>query len=112
MDTNLENKEVKKSVFLKQSEIPSVEHQLSHNLLVESIPSTAFTSEQTDQHGYNVEWRWRFLEIEGLKLVEISYLPVEGNRKYIDKYGKWVERMIDSSFDKYVVKAYYYYSPS
>jgi hypothetical protein len=98
------------SVFLKQSEIPSVEHKLSHNLLIESIPPDAFDNKQPEFIGEKIEWRWRFLEIYGKKLVEISYLPIEGERKYIDIYGKWVERNINPVFDQYVVKKHYYYT--
>jgi hypothetical protein len=104
----------KNSVFLKQSEIPSIEHKLSHNLLLESIPPDTFPEEQVDLVGNKIEWRWRFLDIYGKKLVEISYLPLKGcgDRKYIDRFGKWVDRNIDPIYDRYVVKKHYYYSDS
>jgi hypothetical protein len=55
-----------------------------------------------------IEYRWRFIEFNGNKSVEISR-SIDKNREYINKEGEWVKRYIDSKFDKFVKESYYYY---
>lgn len=56
------------------------------------------------------EWRWRFFDIKGRKLIEISRKYPNKEREYIDNTGKWINYSIDPSFDEYVVKTKYYYT--
>jgi hypothetical protein len=108
------------SIFIKQSDIAKEEHKLNYKDLLESIPEDRYEQEQLDLKSNHLEWRWRIMEINDKKMVEISILIPEtidesGNfvppsRKYIDKYGKWVNREIDKLFDQYVTKQYFYYT--
>jgi hypothetical protein len=58
-----------------------------------------------------IEWRWRFLEIDKKKKVEISYLKYDSDQRvYYNYNGEWVPRTVDPIYDTYVIEQYYYYS--
>ena len=71
------------------------------------IPSTAST-EKKEFTSDVIEWRWRFLNIGGNKMIEISYLD-NLIRKYVDEYGNLITCIIDDTWDEYVEKVLYAY---
>ena len=59
---------------------------------------------------FNTEYRWRFIEINKKKCVEISRkIKDNTTRDYKNKNGEWVERIISYEYDKYVYEEYYCY---
>lgn len=85
---------------------------LSYDKVKESIPSDAVTMpmENWDNKG-KIEWRWRFLVFPHKRSVEISKLcPESCKREYINQEGKFIRRIVDPIFDKYVTETYYYYA--
>ena len=98
------------SIFIKQSELPSVEHKISNSLLINAIPANAYSEEQKELKKYKTEWRWRFLKINDKTVVEISFCEPNKERQYVDKFGKWISYNVDPMFDQFVTKAYYYYA--
>jgi hypothetical protein len=86
--------------------------KITYTSIIESIPNTN-VSEPLDnwRDKYNIEWRWRFIEVNDRLVGEISYLTSDSNeRMYFNRYGKWVHRKISSVYDKYVKEKYYYYT--
>ena len=57
----------------------------------------------------HTEWRWRFFDIKGRKLIEISKQNPNENRIYMDNMGKWISFTLDNSWDQYVVDIKYCY---
>lgn len=110
------------NIFIKHKDIEREEHKLVLKDLIESIPEDRYTEQQTDLKKDHLEWRWRIFMYNDKKIVEISIntpetIDASGNvvnsaRKFIDKYGKWVQRDVDELFDKYVIEQYYYYTSS
>ena len=99
------------SIFVKQSEIKRPECKLDYNEIIKSIPDEAVENELPEYRKTHNEWRWRFLDINGKKTVEISMLNKgEPTRKYINKYGQMVEYTVDPQYDQYVTKTLYYYT--
>ena len=108
------------SIFIKHLDVPRPEHKLNYKDILESIPEDKYENEQEELKKDHLCWRWRFLKISDKQIVEISITTPEtiddnghvipSAIKYIDKYGKWVNHDIDKSFDKYVVKQYFYYT--
>jgi hypothetical protein len=99
------------NIFIKnnKSQIILVEEEL-----LSLIPKEATNYQNIELAKIMVEWRWRIFDIPGKKnkMVEISYQNVKNPRMYMDKYGKWVERVVSDEFDKYVVQSYYCYTDS
>lgn len=59
----------------------------------------------------NTEWCWRILEFNDRKVVEISYMKNDSDKRtYFNRFGEWVERTIDQVYDKFVTATYYYYT--
>ena len=68
------------------------------------------------QDKFGTEWRWRFLKIKTIDnkekdVVEISYQKKNSPKRiYFNRYGSWIETMVDQLYDQFVVKEYFVYS--
>ena len=90
----------------------NAKNKLIYSKILNSIPKNNYGSPQENLLNNGMkEWRWRFMLINGNKLVEISYKePMKTKRHYLTVDNKWVERNISNKFDKCVVKEFYCYS--
>ncbi|AYV78342.1 MAG: hypothetical protein Edafosvirus10_17 [Edafosvirus sp.] len=87
-------------------------NKVSLSKIIESIPSDHYNLPQENLRKNMIEWRWRVIQFENKKMIEISSLVPGSQRKYIDKSGELIEydKPIDSTFDQCVIKEYYYYT--
>jgi len=79
---------------------------------IKTIPANSlnYPNNQMLNNGFN-EWRWRLLNINNSLKAEISYYNLKNKRRlYKLNNGTWVHRYIPNDYDKYVMKAYYYYT--
>jgi len=83
---------------------------LSLDDIKQSIPNEASGKPKTDLLKTHTEWRWRFFNIDGRKLVEISKQEPNSERLYVDNTSKWTKYSLDKSWDKFIVDARYYYA--
>jgi len=87
--------------------------KLTYTIVMESIPDNKLTKPIKDWHKqYVTEWRWRFLDINERKIVEISYLKYNSKRMYVNKYGEHVSSQVSKAFDQFVTEEYYVYATS
>jgi hypothetical protein len=99
------------SIFIKQSELPKEEHKFSYLSIKENIPEPSYNTQQPSLKKTTTEWRWRFYNIEGKKVVEISFVNKNSNeRTYVDKYGNFIKSNVSKEFDKYLIEEIYCYS--
>ena len=82
---------------------------LSSKDILNTIPRSA-TTEKREDLTKTVEWRWRFFNINGRKLIELSYLAPNCPRIYTDYMGNRIEYDLDEKWDAYVVKTLYAYA--
>lgn len=97
------------SVFVKKKN----NEKICYETILETVPRNCYKSSQADKKD-QVEIRWRFFDIphkEKIKnMVEISRLPPNQPREYLDKSGNWIKITINLIYDRYVVEEYYYYT--
>ncbi|ARF09578.1 hypothetical protein Indivirus_1_201 [Indivirus ILV1] len=101
------------NIFLTQSSNTdnNISGKISYTSVIESIPENKLNSPISNwEKDYNTEWRWRFMKDNERHIVEISKKNKGESRLYYNKYGEWVVRNIDDSYDKFVVKEYYVYT--
>jgi hypothetical protein len=63
---------------------------LDINDIMKTIPGNA---RQVPDHGLtrtHTEWRWRFFNVKGRKLIEISQKQPHDHRMYVDNTGTWI----------------------
>jgi len=84
---------------------------LDFNKIVNNIPEPNFKESQNELKKDNTEWRWRVLEFNGKRKIEISYLKA-GMRMYMNSSGEWVKRNISDEYDNYVVDQWFFYNRS
>ena len=77
-----------------------------------TIPVQSTSSVDLEKQKTHTEWRWVFYTINGRKMIEISKKDPNKNRTFIDNTGLWINFPLDTSLDKYIVDAYYYYVKS
>lgn len=98
------------SIFCTYEELEN-ENKLTYTVVYDSIPDHSnLVSIEGWEKKYLVEWRWRFLQFNDRKVVEISYQNKNKERYYMNKYGEWVKRNISNIYDKLVIEEYYYYT--
>lgn len=73
------------------------------------IPANSTSKENTNLQKTHTEWRWRFFNVNGRKLIEITRKYPNKDRDYIDNTGKWIKYVLDNCWDKYVIQTNYYY---
>lgn len=83
-------------------------HVLDYNDIIKTIPCGYVKTEIINNNDAS-EWRWRFFDFNGRKLVEISKKEPNKARLYIDNKQNWVISYVDEYWDKFVVETYYYY---
>lgn len=83
---------------------------LSKNDLFKVIPNNCSDIKLRHLMSNNIEWRWRFYEINGHTLIEISKKYPKSNRLFLDYNGNWIEYKLDISVKKYIVGKKYYYT--
>ncbi len=84
--------------------------KLTYTNILETIPKKSQKQPTPDwKKDYSYEWRWRFLEMKGKYILELSRQDRDDNRMYFNKYGEWVKKKVNSLYDNYVVEEYYYY---
>lgn len=101
------------NIFMSTNEIQNdISGKVTYTNLMEIIPSNKLQSPLTNwKNKYKTEWRWRFLKFINKEIIEISYIKYNSDtRIYFNRYGEWVHRNIDSIYDQYVDKEYYYYT--
>jgi hypothetical protein len=83
---------------------------LSLDDIKKCIPNTASNIYNPELLNTHSEWRWRFFNIDGRRLVEISRKEPNKQRLYVDNTSKWTTYTLDKSWDIYVVDVRYYYT--
>jgi len=109
---SIESKNKKKSIFVKNIESNETEKSEAFNYsdLLSIIPEGHFDTAQPELKKVHTEWRWRLLNIDGKRYLETSYEKVGSQRLYLNKNEKYIERIVDTKYDKFVTKSFYYYS--
>jgi len=100
-------------IFITKSEIEDdMSGRVTVTCVLNTIPEQAVTDRLTDwKQKMNTEWRWRFLEFDDRKTVEISYETSDSDKRlYFNKFGEWVTREVPIEYDKYVIKTFFYYN--
>lgn len=82
---------------------------LSLQDIIKSIPTTATKTPSHDLQQTHTEWRWRFFDLRGRKLIEISKMTPGSKRIYMDNRSKWTEYTLKKEWDKFVVDTRYCY---
>jgi hypothetical protein len=125
--TNNESVKKPKSIFrkreIKYTEMKNSEKHQNQNQntsictilnsydLNNMIPKSATTQRQNVIPNNTIEWRWRFFNINNRKLIEISYLDSNNNKRiYTDYTGNKIEYDIDCKWDVYLTKVLYAYA--
>lgn len=101
-----QSKDTDDTVSRKRNESYTV---LSSQDLLNSIPKNASTVKRNNTSN-GIEWRWRFFNIDGRKMVEVSYVGYDNKRTYTDYMGNRIEYNMDKSWDKYVIQVLYAYA--
>jgi hypothetical protein len=106
------------SIFISQNENSKdsdLSGKITYTSFLETIPHDKRENPLLNwKNKYKTEWRWRFLLLKGDKnrdVIEISYIKNNSDKRiYINKYGVWVERVVDPIFDQFVKQQYFYYT--
>jgi hypothetical protein len=83
---------------------------LTEQGIINSIPSGSCDYPDPILRITKIEWRWRFFNINGRKMVEISKKKKDEPRIYVDQKGMWIRSDIGSDWDQFVVREQYYYA--
>jgi len=87
----------------------SVQMILSFQDIIRNIPNTAVKTPDSNLKKTHTEWRWRFFDLKGRKLVEISKLQPNEERTYMDNTGKWIKYNLKGNWDQFLVDTRYCY---
>lgn len=85
-------------------------HTLSFDDIIKSIPADATKNPNPHIQKDYTEWRWRFFDLNGRKLIEISKKLPSGERICIDNTGKWKPFELDNNWDQYLIDTKYSYA--
>jgi len=106
-----------KSIFITNSpedgKSSDISGRVTATSILNTIPKNATTKKLDNwEKDMSTEWRWRFLEFNNKRTVEISYLKNKPNseRLYYNKFGEWVRRDVPEEYDEFVIKVFYYYN--
>lgn len=83
---------------------------LSYGDIIKTIPSTATKQPNPDLQKTHTEWRWRFFNLKGRKLVEITKKSPSSDRIYMDDTGRWVTFDLKGNWEQFLVDSRYYYA--
>lgn len=111
------------SIFISHNEINKyndIAGKLTYTNIYESIPENKLEKQLENWNKkYSTEWRWRFLRIscqsgnnkKNRYVAEISYIKNNSNKRmYFNRYGEWVDRVVDQVYDQFVEKEYFVYT--
>jgi hypothetical protein len=82
---------------------------LSLQDIIKSIPSSATKSPSQHMQQTHTEWRWRFFDLRGRKLIEISMMHPNSKRVYMNNLGNWTEYTLKKEWDEFLVDTKYCY---
>ena len=82
---------------------------LSYQDIIKNIPKEAINQPNLILQKTHTEWRWRFFDLKGRKLVEISKLEPNKDRTYMDNTGKWVKYTLVGGWDQFLIESKYCY---
>lgn len=85
---------------------------LNINDIMKTIPNNAMTKPNIDMGKIYTEWRWRFFNVKGRKLIEISKKHPHNDRLYVDNTGGWIQYTNTNEWDKFLVNVMYHYVES
>jgi hypothetical protein len=74
-----------------------------------SIPVDAVNVPNEKLEKTHTEVRWRFFDLKGRKLIEISKKSPDKKRVYVDNTGKWVDYELKGNWNKFLIGSKYYY---
>jgi hypothetical protein len=97
--------------------IDGYENQMILSLqdIINSIPSNSVKGPNSNLQKTHTEWRWRFFDIKGRKLIEISKLPPSSpdtQRIYMDNTGNWVKYTLKGNWNQFLIDTRYCYIPN
>ena len=82
---------------------------LSIQDIMKSIPPSATKSPSQHMQQTHTEWRWRFFDLRGRKLIEISMMHPKSKRVYMNNTGSWTEYTLGKEWDEFLVDTRYCY---
>lgn len=85
------------------------EMTLSLNDIIKAIPENATKHPLEHLQKDHTEWRWRFFDLKGRKLIEISKKSPNCDRIYVDNTGGWTQCELKGNWDKYLTDTRYCY---
>lgn len=86
--------------------------KLSIQDIIKVIPTGTVDKPNSDLIDTHTEWRWRFYDINGRKLIEMSCKYPNKPRSFMNNKGEWSDDTNESEltlFNKFVTKTSYYY---
>lgn len=103
--------ESENGIFKKHEQTNILEPKiiLNYNEIMKSIPKNAKCNSEEELKNTYIEWRWRFFNINGRKLIEISKKEPNKEREYINNNGQWVKYTLDKFWEKYITDIKYHY---
>ena len=115
----MSNNNNNKSIFISNNdhdEYNDIAGKLTYTSIYETIPDNKVEKQLNNWNKiYVTEWRWRFLRInynnKNRYVVEISFIKYNSDKRmYFNRFGNWVERIVDPIYDKFVEKEYFVYT--
>ena len=82
---------------------------LSIDEIKKIIPGNATNTPNIELSHTHIEWRWRFFNINGRNLIEMSKKHPGQEREYVDNSGRWVKYNFEESWDQYLSASAYHY---
>ena len=85
---------------------------LSIRDIKKSIPPNAIKKPMPNLAKTHTEWRWRFFNIDGRKLIEMSCMHPDQKRTFMDADGNWINTNEDEliKFEEFIHDVMYYYA--
>lgn len=83
---------------------------LSIQDISQSIPQKSYRKPNPDLQSTHTEHRWRFFNLKGRKLVEISVKVPGKERIYVDNKGRWIGFRLKGNWDQFLTDTIYYYA--
>jgi hypothetical protein len=77
--------------------------------IMKAIPTNATKLPDSKLQSTHTEWRWRFFDLKGRKLIEISQKKPNEERLYMDNKGKWTKFNLKGDWDKFLTDIRYSY---
>lgn len=103
-------------IFEKINNVSDNKVCLSYEEIINSMPKNTLDVQNIELSKKYTEWRWRFFDYNGRKLIEISKkCPNSAKIRYINNNGEWItdentDTIDDNIWGKYVKTTKYYYA--